>query len=217
MTLLTHQFGSTAFQTSAKGMLVFEVRSWFGRKFTRVRPPSNPYLQIGSGENVKVGFENLDFYPCGIKRGSPPVVGHDLRYPLPYADKSFAGAYSEHCLEHLLPNDAIRLLGDVCRVLKPGAVFRCAVPDLEKYVNFYAGKKVDAEFSKFSSGCEAIWSLTQNWGHRSVWDSAMLVAILRDAGFAEVTQVGFREGRNPDLLFDREDRRWESVYVEAVR
>ncbi len=195
-------------------MLLFEIRSWIGRKLTRAPPPRSPYLHIGSGANVRTGFENLDVY---FFRGARGVVGHDFRYPLPYPEGSFAGAYSEHCLEHLYPNHAIRLLREICRVLKPGSIFRCGVPDLEKYVNYYTGKEVDPEFARFRSGCEAIWSLTQNWGHLSVWDASMLIQTLRDVGFAGAERASFRRGRNAELLIDQEERRWETVYVEAVR
>ena len=58
---------------------------------------------------------------------------------------------------------------------------------------------------------------TQNWGHLSVWDAAMLTKTLREAGFAEAQQSNYREGRNPELLLDQPERRWETLYVEAVR
>jgi predicted SAM-dependent methyltransferase len=210
----SHHFGSKAFQTSPKGLLLFELRSWIGRTFTKARPAKNPYLHIGCGVNVQQGFENLDVH---FYRGARGVIGHDLRYPLPFPDGTFNGAYSEHALEHLYPDQAIRLLREIRRVLKPGAVFRCGVPDLEKYVNYYVGKPVDGEFAKFRSGCEAIWSLTQNWGHLSVWDAAMLTGTLREVGFASAQQATYREGHNPDLLLDQSERRWETLYVEAVR
>jgi ubiquinone/menaquinone biosynthesis C-methylase UbiE len=141
----------------------------------------------------------------------------DFRYPLPYPDMSFDGAYSEHTLEHLYPHQALQLLRETYGVLRPGAIFRCAVPDLAKYVDYYVGKPADPQFTQLRSGCEAIWSLTQNWGHLSVWDATTLIQSLRDAGFAAVTQAIFRQGGNPQLLIDQEGRRWETLYVEALR
>ena len=217
MPLLTHQFGSTAFQPSLKGTVLFELRSWLGRMIVRAKAPTKPYINIGSGTNVAEKFENLDFYFSGPSKGPRAIVGHDLRYPLPYDDESFAGAYSEHALEHLFPIHANHLLREVRRILKPGSIFRCAVPDLQKYVDFYVGKSVDDEFKKFSSGREAIWALTQNWGHLSVWDSESLISASLDAGFSSAMSKGFREGANADLLVDRQDRKWETLYVEAVR
>lgn len=40
-------------------------------------------------------------------------------------------------------------------MLKPGAVFRCSVPDLAKYVAFYTGEPSSDTFGMFQSGCEA--------------------------------------------------------------
>lgn len=216
MALLEHQYGSTVYQTNAKTLLLYEIKSWLGRALHRSRvTPRSSYLQIGSGQNILENFENLDFY--SFSKRNRKVTRHDLRFPLPYPDQSFTGVFTEHCMEHLHANEVFRLMREICRVLKPGGVLRCAVPDLEKYINFYVGKPVDPEFSMYSSGCEAIWSLTQNWGHISVWDANMMTQKLREAGFSEAHQVGFREGRNPDLLIDQESRRWESLYVEAIR
>jgi SAM-dependent methyltransferase len=198
-------------------LLWFELKSLIGRAFVKPKAPGRKYLNVGSGTDVSDTFENLDFYFSGPRHGPRAIVGHDLRRPLPYDDETFEGAYSEHALEHLFPNDANQLLREVRRVLKPGSIFRCAVPDLQKYVDFYLGKNVDPEFAKFRSGREAIWSLTQNWGHLSVWDSKSLVQASLDAGFSSATPKDFREGANPDLLVDRLDRKWETFYVEATR
>ena len=108
-------------------------------------------------------------------------------------------------------------MSEIHRVLAPGAIFRCAVPDLEKYVDFYMGREVDKEFRKFRSGCEAIWSLTQNWGHLSVWDFEMLEEKLLAAGFSNVEKRAYRSGSNPDLLVDLEARKWETLYLEATK
>ena len=83
-------------------------------------------------------------------------LGHDLRRPLPFADGAFEGAFSEHTLEHLTAADAVALLRDVHRVMRPGAVFRVAVPDLDQYVRFYNGTNPSPEFAQFQNGCEAI-------------------------------------------------------------
>lgn len=216
MSLLDHQFGSTTYQRTAKSLVVFEIKSWLGRALYKSRrTPQKDYLQIGCGPNKHEKFENLDFY--SFRHRHHQVTRHDLRWPLPYPDHSFNGVYTEHCLEHLHPNEVFKVLSEARRVLKPGGVFRCAVPDLEKYINYYVGKPVDPEFSMYASGCEAIWSLTQNWGHISVWDANMMTKKLREAGFSEAHQAKFREGRDPVLLVDQEDHRWETLYVEAVR
>jgi len=213
-----HKFGSAAYQTTLKGLIDFEIRSLLGRVFSRKRRPQFRYLHVGCGPNEIDGFLNMDFYSLRALVGSRASwrVGHDLRYPLPYDPQSFDGAFSEHTLEHLYPMEAVRLLAEIRRVLRRGAIFRCGVPDLRKYVDFYLGREVAAEFSRFESGCEAIWSLTQNFGHRSVWDATMLTEQMVAAGFKNAKEVSYREGANSDLLLDQEGRRWETLYVEAV-
>jgi len=217
ITLPPHRFGSSGHHKTLKQFLRFELKSLVGRLLSqKIRTPTAPLLQIGSGINPLGGFENVDFYSTRFWRPTRHV-GHDLRFPLPYRDKTFSGAFSEHTLEHLYPSQAIQLLKEIHRVLVPGAIFRCAVPDLRKYMEFYQGKLPNKEFSQFHSGCEAIWSLTQNWDHLSVWDAEMLGNKLLEAGFSEVKQRNYREGANTDLLQDLEYRKWETLYVEAVR
>lgn len=211
-----HHFGSGTAQLSLLRHSYFEARAAIGRWFSlRRRKPQRPLLQIGSGLNPLPEFENLDFYFA--HRGKAQHVGHDLRASLPYADNSFDGAYSEHTLEHMYPAEALRLLREIHRVLKPGAIFRCSVPDLRRYVDFYEGRNSDAQFNMFRSGCEAFWNLTQNHLHRSVWDSDMLKQEMVASGFSRTEQRGFREGEDARLLVDLEHRAWESLYVEATK
>ena len=69
-------------------------------------------------------------WPRGIKH-------HDLRRKLPFRDGSVAGVYASHVLEHLTRRDAVRLLMDIQRVLRPKGVLRLVVPDLEAIIRSY--------------------------------------------------------------------------------
>ncbi len=198
------------------GHIKFELKSFIWRKIApRKRIASKPLLQIGSGGNPQANFENIDFYEN--KFWKTRHIGHDLRYPLPFADNSFEGVYSEHTLEHLGPHIAQQLLAEIARVTKPGGIFRCSVPNLESYIQFYNGALPRPEFAKFSSGAEAIWNLTQNYAHMSVWDYSTISEKLINAGFSEVGRTTFNTGRDSRLLIDLPIREWESLYVEAVK
>ncbi|HEX3537315.1 MAG TPA: methyltransferase domain-containing protein [Stellaceae bacterium] len=193
--------------------LNFELKSCLGRRFFRNSASIEDYLHVGCGQNILAGFTNLDFYS---HRSKARVFGHDLRYPLPFADGRFAGALSEHTLEHFRPEHASSLLKEIYRVLRPGAVFRCIVPDLGIYMRFYSQGALPG-FEGFGSGCEAIRSLTQSHGHLSVWDEELLRRTLSEVGFRQIQRCDYRVGNNPDLLKDQERHRWESLYMEAVK
>jgi predicted SAM-dependent methyltransferase len=217
------RFGSDAYQNRLGSMLKFELTSWIGRMlgFLPQLAETKEYLNIGSGAAPHREFTNLDFYAPRTKASlwlkGFSFVQHDLRFPLPFRNESFRGVFSEHCVEHLYPKHAQNLFREVRRVLKPGGVFRCIVPDLARYVACYNKQLLHPEFAHFRYGCEAIWSLTQNWAHVSVWDAEMLTLKLREAGFEDVAVRDFQKGRLPELCIDLETRRWASLYVEAYK
>ena len=207
-------FGDDRYALRLGDFLKFEIKSLVGRwRSPARRKPAAPLLQIGSGSNLIDGFDNLDFYSV---RGRGAKIATDLRFPLPYDDRAYDGAFSEHTLEHLRSADALQLLREVRRVLKPGSVFRVVVPDLAQYIAFYNGAATSPEFGRFASGCEAIWSLTQNYGHLSCWDEGMLTRQLVAAGFTSASRASFGRGCDPRLVQDQPSRRWESLYVDAV-
>jgi predicted SAM-dependent methyltransferase len=196
--------------------LKFEVKSFVGRLLSsQNRSPKANLVHIDCGTNLFEGFENLDFFQ--LKFWKVKHVQHDLRYRLPYKDSTFEGAFSEHVLEHFCFEDAKLLLTEIYRVLGNGGFFRCAVPDLNLYVQNYVEKPVDKEFEKFSSGCEAFNHLTQMWGHLSVWDEQALKKEMKAVGFDKVEVFGFGEGNDNRLIRDSESRRWETIYIEGVK
>jgi hypothetical protein len=70
---------------------------------------------------------------------------------------------------------------------------------------------------QFPNGAIAISSLTQQWGHVSTWDKHLLIDILAEIGFVNVSQVDFQQGSDKSLLRDYQGRKWESLYVEAQK
>ena len=61
----------------------------------------------------------------------------DLRNPLPFPNNSVAIIYSSHVLEHLHYRELMGLLAESWRVLKPGGLFSCCVPDATIYIQGY--------------------------------------------------------------------------------
>jgi len=214
---------NTGYQQYLISQFKFELTSFIGRNLMNKKPPltrSINLLNIACGLNKLVGWVNADFY-CGIKfwkkNALCPDWMVDLRYPLNCNDNVWDGVFSEHTLEHLYPNQVLRLLKEIHRIMKKGAWLRISVPDLAKYIDYYSGRQVDVKFSRWMTGGEAIRCLTQNYFHLSVWDVTLLSRFLKSAGFSNVREVEFMMGAESMILKDNEERRWESLYVEAQK
>jgi predicted SAM-dependent methyltransferase len=101
--------------------------------------------------------------------------------------------------------------------MKPQAWIRITVPDLQKYVDYYEGRNVNPKFSQWKTGNEAIHTLTQNYQHISVWNDELLGQFLETIGFENIKQVSLQQGTDMRLCKDREERSWETFYMEAQK
>ncbi len=218
-----HSIHSVKYQNNLREMIRFELISLYGRVFLnkKPRPTDNlNLLHLGCGNSKFAGWVNADFYQ-GLKfwkrHPNKPEWLLDLRYPLNCDSDYWDGVFTEHVLEHLLPLHALHLLKEILRTLKPGHWLRVSAPDLEKYIDYYCGKESHENFKRWPIGAEAVRSLTQNWGHLSVWDSELLGNLLREARFTGVKKVDFLQGTDKKIIKDNEKRRWESLYMEAQK
>ena len=89
-------------------------------------------LNVGCGSHFHKDWTNLDLISEDIE-----VLCHDLTSGLPFPDEHFDAVYHSHVLEHLKPNDGLKLLQECFRVLKPGGIVRVVVPDLERIAKLY--------------------------------------------------------------------------------
>ncbi len=203
---------------------VFEAKSVVARLIGLDRPRLSRdvnYLNLGCGSNIVDGMVNADFFPgFGSLRRRPKLDWKlDLRYPLNCPDAVFNGVFSEHTLEHLYPDEVRRLLRELFRVMKDGALIRLTVPDLAKYIQFYTGKMTDPDLrvfqERFESRAAALRSLTQNYFHVSLWDFEELKLYMEEAGFSEVRERSFGECGDLSLCRDLMERGWETLYVEG--
>jgi predicted SAM-dependent methyltransferase len=213
---------SKKYQMTLKKLIKFELMSIVGRLFFPRKPPviSADYrlLNLGCGGSFFNGWVNADFFTVRFWKFSKSLWMLDMRYPLRCESDYWDGIFTEHAAEHLYPTEARLLFRELYRTIKKGCWLRISVPDLRKHIDYYLGRPVDKKFKKrWPGGAEALRSLTQNWGHRSVWDERLLALFLRRAGFINVRKVGFREGTDKRLLMEKEERKWESLYMEAQK
>jgi predicted SAM-dependent methyltransferase len=132
-------------------MLVVRGPQVFMKKMRPRRTPEGLcYLNVGCGDHFFPDWNNLDL------ASRPGVIYHDIRKPLPYPDASLDAVYGSHVLEHLKPNDGLRLLREFYRVLKPGGVARVVVTDLEaicreylKYLELVESDPTDTNIKRY--------------------------------------------------------------------
>jgi predicted SAM-dependent methyltransferase len=185
--------------------------------------PKRPHLlvNIGCGSNPHPDFLNIDYdWIPGVN------LCWDVTRPLPFATGSVDGVFTEHCLEHLPVSATERLLGEICRILKPGATVRIIVPDAEMYIQSYVQWR-EGNHDVFPSGrpfsgevfspIMAVNSIFRDYGHVYAYDDHCLALMLSRQSFSSVKRCAFMEGGDMRLLIDTESRRIESLYLEAKK
>jgi SAM-dependent methyltransferase len=218
--------------------LIGRVRPW--PRLPHTKGPLK--VNVGSGLGVAPGWVNIDGNIHVLMAGAPPRVlralhglsgnirqwlpreeyvqrlrshiflHYDLERGLPLPTGSVGYLFCSHVLEHFYLTDAHRLLGEMHRVLAPGAVVRLCVPDLEHAVRLYLNGDRKAALEFFFTEDRAPYSRH----HRYMYDFELLGDVLRAAGFRDVTRQQYRTGKVPDLdILD--NRPEETLYVEAIR
>lgn len=145
----------------------------------------------------------------------------NLRRRLPFDDCSFDAVYASHTLEHLYRDEAVNLLKESHRVLRRGGVCRMLVPDLKSIIQEYHAERtlpgdVGADDDRGRKMCRRLLmhsesaprrgliyrvytALADFHDHKWMYDGVSVVKIMKEAGFAEVREVGFRESAIPHL------------------
>jgi predicted SAM-dependent methyltransferase len=187
-------------------------------------------VNIGCGKNPVQGWINLDVVSY------PGVYFWDCRSGLPFSDASVATIYSEHFFEHLdAETEACVFLRECLRCLQSEGVLRLVVPDAGAYLRAYSGpweplaemrpldrivdgwrdQRLGWIYQTKMQFMNAIFR--QRFEHKYAYDDETLVLVLRKAGFAHAVVQQFGISIDPNMAPDSEDRRTESLYVEAVK
>lgn len=178
-------------------------------------------LNIGAGGNNLPGFLNTD-----INRTGKEFL--DATKPLPFPSESVDFVFCEHCAEHLSPADAWRLLKEIRRILKPGGVFRIAVPSIERVFEL-----ADREYLQHLSdaGCgaptreAAVENQIVRHGHQAVWSVPLLQCCFDALGFTKAVECSVYSSEHPELrgleghgkVIGERNNLIETIVVEATR
>lgn len=195
---------------------------WQARRRTQQKlaalPPKDLLINLGCGPSALEGWVNVD-----IARGPQIDVVWDLRRSLPFADESCVVIFSEHVIEHLTREDALKLLRECHRILQPGGVLRVSTPDAGRYLRSYVG---DGEFLRHPNFAETVETpldrvntmMREGGQHLWVYDGESLCLLLQRAGFKSCVEQQFGVSQHPRMQnIDLEARAFESLYIEAIK
>ncbi|HVA82157.1 MAG TPA: methyltransferase domain-containing protein [Candidatus Binataceae bacterium] len=192
-------------------------------------------INFGCGPFPSTGCLNIDgsptvllarFVPAFLFVGAHKEVAlavrrYQVRFgrakTIAFPNASVDGLYASHVLEHLPRRDCLRLLGKIRCWLKPSGVLRVVLPDLRGMARAYVEGAFSADefVERTHLAIQGALAIRPSH-HRWMYDVDSLSRLLEDAGYTEMRERGFREGRTPEVAeLDLAERRAESFYVEA--
>ncbi|HVI44789.1 MAG TPA: methyltransferase domain-containing protein [Chitinophaga sp.] len=209
------------------------------------------YVQYGCGPfSAPEGWKNFDSSPT-LRIQQLPLIGKlvknrmhvtfpsnvilgDILSKLPdVADNTCDGIYCSHVLEHLAYHDCMKALQNTCRMLKPGGLFRCVVPDLETAARNYLQRLSNNDQHANTGFLDATllgrktrsrgmkYLLQYMWGNREhlyMWDHASLSFAMTQAGFKDIRPCRFNDSRDEMFrLVEEESRFNDAVALEATK
>jgi SAM-dependent methyltransferase len=207
------------------------------------------YVQYGCGLSAPDGWLNFDASPT-LRIQRLPLIGKTISkrkvlFPsnvkygnilkglpgVPY--NSCEGVYCSHVLEHLALNDCRKAISETYKLLKPGGIFRCVLPDLEAYIKDYNQMRSandPAASTHFMQ--QTLLGVTDrpqrlkgfiiefmgNSHHLWMWDRHALIKELEAAGFTSVRVCSFNDSADATFKSVEEVSRFEAAFaLEAIK
>ena len=192
---------------------------------------TQPKLHLGFGSNYLACWLNTDITLKACKEG----VYLDVGRPFPLSDNSVNYIFSEHLFEHLTYPQALNMLSESYRVLKPGGVMRLATPDLRFLLGLYQDpeKPIHKEYIEYSAKegnipATPVFVINRfhtAWGHQIIYDKETLIGLLTQAGFTNICQCEVSQSEHSQLqnveghfhYLPYEYNRLETMIFEATK
>lgn len=156
-------------------------------------------LHLGSGLCFMSGWLNIDL----VDASGPEFCKHDLTTGLPkhIHNNSVDFIFTQHFLEHITREQAVLLLLDCRRKLKPGGVIRIVVPDLDECVQRYVTNQVPNDPGGWGppNRCIMINQAFHAWGHKFLYNKEELEIVVREAGFTNISWPAYKDSAHAAL------------------
>jgi predicted SAM-dependent methyltransferase len=171
-------------------------------------------VQFGHGGHILEGWLNLEQHQA------------DITKPLAFKDDSVDFVFTEHCVEHVTPQQGYKFLMEANRILKSNGVIRVIVPDITNvwrhcnpaYLSLpkegiktwwpAAGWKQPTDNPTVH---DAVESLIFCHGHQSIYNSSLLQTVMESADFA-TEPCKYGKSNHPEL--NGIDSHWKYMGLE---
>lgn len=180
------------------------VERWHGRE----RRAPHAVLNFGCGNHFLDGAVNADLFAPHrflLRKRRPDLYWRGTRQ-LPAYEQCFQQIVCEHVIEHMLPDDMLKLIEGLYGVLAPGGEIVLSFPDLAMILE-------QVRRPSAASAAVDLNSAIYRHGHRFMYDSVLVSDLLRSSGFE-----GVRTGSRSEMPFAErllKSRETQSVYVTA--
>lgn len=142
-----------------------------------INPDGKVYVNLGSGNSTSQEFINVDAQIL-------PEIHYisDITKLRMFSNNSVDMIYACHVVEHIPRSKLVYTLQEWRRVLKPGGIFRFAVPDFDKLIEVYtdSDKKIESIENQLM-GQDA-----PHHNHCSIWNKKYAEKVLTEAGFHSI-------------------------------
>ena len=175
--------------------------------------------------NLGCGWRNFGSDWIHIDGGDYSHLDSKDIFNLPYEDNSIDLIYASHVIEYFNRKEIIPIINKWFTKLKPGGIFRVAVPNFAEIARMYAVEGYDLQkfvgllYGKMPMGDQTIY-------HKTTYDFPHLSSLLKESGFSTVNYYNWKDTNHSQFddhsqayipHMDKENGVLMSLNVEAIK
>lgn len=175
--------------------------------------------------NLGCGWRDFGKDWIHIDGGDYPHLDSTDIFNLPYTDNSVDIIYASHVIEYFDREEVKPIIKKWFSKLKPGGIFRVAVPNFKEIARMYVVEGYDLQkfigplYGKMPMGKETIY-------HKTTYDFSHLSALLLECGFSSVDYYNWQTTEHSQFddhsqaylpHMDKENGTLMSLNVEAIK